>query len=152
MAPIDDPKYDVFHEEGIDRDTSMSWDLVKMPMESIEGNTKGDIRFVVDASDRYWMDMNNACIRFEARIVKEDRSKFDTANDGKYCFVNNAAHSLFQDLRVKVNETQVFGGTMDYHYIAYMSNHLQYTHGPSNPPINSRSERLLWCLLHILSY
>lgn len=125
MAPIDDPKYDIFFMEQADKDTSSSWDMIKTPLEALDN--KGNIRFHIPASDRYWMDLSHGHIDFEARILKSDGSK--PATGELTAFINNAAHSLFSDFKMTINETIVAGGDGNYHMVAYMHNLLQYTHG-----------------------
>ncbi|MEL7521001.1 MAG: hypothetical protein AAGJ80_05175, partial [Cyanobacteria bacterium J06553_1] len=138
MAPIDDPKYDIFYTEQADRDTSSSWDLIKTPLEALDN--KGNIRFHIPASNSYWMDLSHGHIDFEARIVHADGSIPDTVTAAAagtkpattkktIAFINNAAHSLFSDFKMTINETIVAGGDGNYHFIAYMHNLLQYTHG-----------------------
>lgn len=125
MAHIDDPKYDIYFTEAEDKDTSGSWDLIKTPLESLDN--KGDIRFQIPASTTDWMNLYRGFINFEARIVLKDGSTPAAAD--QVMFINNAAHSLFSDFKVKINENVVSGGDGNYHLIAYMHNHLQYTHG-----------------------
>lgn len=122
---IDDPKYDIFYVEPEDKDTSSSWDLIKTPLEALDN--KGDIRFHIPASASYWMHLSDAYIDFEARIVTKDGKDVPTAESA--IFINNAAHSLFSDFRVKINESSVAGGDGNYHYIAFMHNHLQFCNG-----------------------
>lgn len=122
---IDDPKYDIFYTEDEDKDTSSNWDLVLTPTESL--NNKGDIRFQVPSSDSYWMDLSHGHINFEARIVSKDGTV--PASTESVVFINNAAHSLFSDFKVKINESLIYGGDNNYYFVAYMHNHLQYTHG-----------------------
>jgi hypothetical protein len=124
MAPIDDPKYDIFYTEPEDKDTSGSWDLIKTPLEALDNN--GDIRFDIPASSIYWMDLSNAHINYEARIITATGASAPAGE--KFVFINNAAHSLFSDFKVKINESVVAGGDGNYHMLAYMHNHLQYTH------------------------
>lgn len=126
MAPsIDDPKYDIFYTENADKDTSSSWDLIKTPLEALDN--KGNIRFHIPPSMSYWMDLSHGHIDFEARIIHKDGSI--PASSETVAFVNNAAHSLFSDFKLAINETIVAGGDGNYHFVAYMHNHLQYSHG-----------------------
>ena len=125
MAPIDDPKYDIFYTESADKDTSSSWDMIKSPIDSL--NNKGNIRFHIPASAKYWMDLSHGHIDYEARIMHKDGSK--PADSEVAAFINNAAHSMFSDFKLAINETIVAGGDGNYHFLAYMHNHLQYSHG-----------------------
>lgn len=120
---IDDPKYDIFYTEDEDKDTSSNWDLVLTPTESL--NNKGDIRFQVASSDSYWMDVSHGHINFEARILLKAGTNPTAAE--LVAFVNNAAHSMFSDLKVNINETMVYGGDNTYHFVAYMHNHFTRT-------------------------
>ena len=104
--PIDDPKYDIFYMETADKDTSSSWDMIKTPLESLDN--KGNIRFHIPASASYWMDLSHGHIDFEARIVHKDAKK--PAKAELAVFINNAAHSLFSDFKLSINETIVAGG------------------------------------------
>ena len=123
--PIDDPKYDIFYSENVDKDTSSSWDMIKPPQDSL--NNKGNIRFIIDASTKYWMDLSHAYIDYEARIIHKDGTV--PAATEEVAFINNAAHSIFSDFKLAINETIVAGGDGNYHFIAYFHNHLQYTNG-----------------------
>ena len=135
MATIDDPKYDIFYNEMADKDTSECVDSIFSPLEALDN--KGNIRFNILASDRYWLDPSSGHIDFEARIIKSDGSmppteeKKDKAGTvivaaETVAFVNNAAHSLFKDIKGSINETVIFGGDHNYHFNAYMYNHLQF--------------------------
>ena len=123
--PIDDPKYDIFYTENADKDTSSSWDMIKSPIDSLDN--KGNIRFHLPASASYWMDLPHGHIDYEARIMHKDGSK--PASTELVAFINNAAHSNFSDFKLSINETLVAGGDGNYHFLAYMHNHLQYSHG-----------------------
>ena len=125
VPPIDDPKYDIFYTDNADKDTSSSWDMIKTPLESLDN--KGNIRFHIPASASYWMDLSHGHIDYEARIVHKDGSIPLAAET--IAFINNAAHSMFSDFKLSINETIVAGGDGNYHLIAYMHNHLQYSHG-----------------------
>ena len=136
MAPIDDPKYDIFYTEQADKDTSSNYDLIKTPLEALDN--KGNIRFHIPASNSYWMDLSHAHIDFEARIVHSDGKIPHATTDPAakppttkktIAFINNGAHSVFSDVKMTINETIVAGGDGNYHLIAYMHNLLQYTHG-----------------------
>lgn len=123
--PIDDPKYDIFYTETADKDTSSSWDMIKPPIDSLEN--KGNIRFHIPASASYWMDLSHGHIDFEARIMRKGGAT--PAGTENYAFINNAAHSIFSDFKLAINETIVAGGDGNYHFLAYMHNQLQYSHG-----------------------
>ena len=132
-AIIDDPKYDIFYNETADKDTSECVDSIFSPLEALDN--KGNIRFNILASDKYWLDPSNGHIDFEARILKSDGTVppttaktvgATTTPAETVAFVNNAAHSLFKDIKGSINETVIFGGDHNYHLNAYMYNHLQF--------------------------
>ena len=72
------------------------------------------------------MDLSNDHMNYEAIIISAGRTAAPTGE--KFVFINNAAHSLFSDFKVKINESVVAGGDGNYHHLAFMHNHLQYTH------------------------
>ena len=80
-------------------------------MESVDNDS--NIRFEVQAADTYWMRWSDATLSFNARIVKQSKT------DGKWIVLdpddmvipsNNAAHSYFQDIKVKLNYQAIDGG------------------------------------------
>ena len=111
---LSDPQFDVFHNEAIDASASGCWMKIVSPIESLDND--GDIRFEIEANDKYWMAWGDSYVTMEATIKKAKAASGSenlTAAE-KIIFVNNAAHSLFQDVKVKINYNAVEGGNNMY--------------------------------------
>ena len=123
---LSDPQFDVFHNEAIDASASGCWMKIVNPIESLDNEC--DIRFEIDANDKYWMAWGDSYVTMEATI-KKTKAGGGTENltaDEKMVFINNAAHSLFQDVKVKINYNAVEGGNNMYPWLAYLNNHIQF--------------------------
>ena len=82
------------------------------------------IEFRVLGTPDDYIDMGNIKILLRLKINRTDKKGFD-AND-KVIFINQPVSSVFQDVFLKINETQVEGGQHVYPYNAYLSSLLHY--------------------------
>ena len=98
-----DPQFDVFRNEKIDVSTSGLYVNIIHPVESLDND--GDIRFQIDPNEKYWMQWSESKVTLEARILKSDGAGkwINLAAADKVIFANNAAHSIFQDVKLKIN-------------------------------------------------
>ena len=121
-----DPQFDVFQNENIDVSTSGLWTKIIHPIESLDN--EGDIRFQIDANEKFWMQWGESKVTLEAGIQKADAGGrwIDLEPDDDVIFANNAAHTIFQDVKVKINYNAIEGGNNLYAWLAYMNNHLQF--------------------------
>ena len=123
---INDPQFDVFHNIDADASASGCWMKIVNPIESLDNEC--DIRFEIDANDKYWMAWGDSYMTMEATVLKT-KAAGGTENlpvEEKMVFINNAAHSIFQDVKVKINYNAVEGGNNMYPWLAYMNNHIQF--------------------------
>ena len=121
-----DPQFDVFQNEKIDVSTSGVWVSIIPPTEALDND--GDIRFQLDGEEKYWMQWGESKVVVEARILKSDGAGrwIDLAANDHVIFINNSAHSIFKDVKVKINQQNVEGGNNMYAWLAYMNNLLQF--------------------------
>ena len=109
-----DPQFDVFQNEKIDVSTSGVWVSIIPPTEALDND--GDIRFQLDGEEKYWMQWGESKVVVEARILKSDGAGrwIDLAANDHVIFINNSAHSIFKDVKVKINQQNVEGGNNMY--------------------------------------
>ena len=100
---FDDPQFDVFHNEAIDASAFGNWVKTVAPTESVDND--GDIRFEFDINEKYWMGWADSYIMLEAQIQNIDTSGKAIAldKDEHVILINNGAHSLWPDVKVKIN-------------------------------------------------
>jgi hypothetical protein len=85
------------------------------------------IEFDVNGTGEEYLDFANSYLQVKAKIVKEDGT--DIAAAGIVGPVNNFLHSLFSQVDVSLNGTQITSSTATYPYRAYIENLLSY--GPA---------------------
>jgi hypothetical protein len=85
------------------------------------------IEFDVNGTGDEYMDFANSYLQVKAKIIKEDDSNI--ANAETVGPVNNFLHSLFSQVDVSLNGTQISSSTATYPYRAYIENLLSY--GPA---------------------
>ena len=123
---FDDPQFDVFHNEAVDASAFGNWVKTVAPTESVDND--GDIRFEFDINEKYWMGWADSYITLEAQIQNIDTSGKVVALDADehVILINNGAHSLWSDVKVKINQNAVEGGNSMYPWLAYMNNHINF--------------------------
>ena len=96
----------------------------------VELNTLGDIAVgpiefnVVGNMD--FIDLSATTLHIRAKIVKADGTAYDR-DKGEVAFINNALHSMFQDVIVSINETIVEGGELNYNIKSLISTLFAYS-------------------------
>ena len=123
---LSDPQFDVFHNESIDVSANGVWVKILRPVESLAND--GDIRFEIDGDEKHWLQWGESYISLEAKIRKYNTTGdvVDLDTGDEVIFVNNAAHSIFQDVNVKINHNRVEGGNSVYAWLAYVNNLIQF--------------------------
>jgi hypothetical protein len=86
------------------------------------------IEFDVNGTGEEYLDFANSYLQVKAKIVKGDGTNID--NDETVGPVNNFLHSLFSQVDVSLNGTQITSSTATYPYRAYIENLLSY--GPAS--------------------
>lgn len=123
---LSDPQFDVFHNESIDVSANGVWVKILRPVESLAND--GDIRFEIEGDEKHWLQWGESYVTLEAKIRKYNATGdvIDLEADDEVIFVNNASHSIFQDVNVKINHNSVEGGNSVYAWLAYMNNLIQF--------------------------
>ena len=83
----------------------------------------GPIVFKLEGNKEY-LDLSNSLLCVRAKIVAADGSALGEKVDNQeteVVFVNNAMHSLFSDVVLKLNDVRIEGGRPHYPYKAYFS-------------------------------
>jgi hypothetical protein len=86
------------------------------------------IEFDVNGTGEEYLDFANSYLQVKAKILKADGT--DIAADETVGPVNNFLHSLFSQVDVSLNGTQITSSTATYPYRAYIENLLSY--GPAS--------------------
>ena len=124
---FEDPQFDVFHNEAIDASASGCWIDRAVPIESLSNG--GDLRFELNGDEQYWMAWGDAFITMEVQLQAIDNTSGavrDMTAADKAIIINNSAHSLFDDVRLKINQKCVEGGTGMYAFLSYMNNLINF--------------------------
>ena len=108
----------------------------------------GPIEFIVKGSDDY-LDLTNSYLHVQAKITKADGSPLDAADDNLVAPVNNWLHTLFSQVDISLNNTNISTSTNTYGYRSFLETMLNYgkdckdTHGTFNVL------RRTWCRFSI---
>ena len=94
------------------------------PLSSVE-NTDSPINFLVTGTDEY-IDLSKTILTVTGKIVKDNESVLDGANQTNVAPVNNFLHSLFKQVDVYLNGKQVTPAMGTYPYRAYIETLLNY--------------------------
>ena len=94
------------------------------PLSSVE-NTDSPINFLVTGTDEY-IDLSKTILTVTGKIVKDNESVLDGANQANVAPVNNFLHSLFKQVDVYLNGKQVTPAMGTYAYRAYIETLLNY--------------------------
>ena len=94
------------------------------PLSSVE-NTDSPINFLVTGTDEY-IDLSKTILTVTGKIVKDNESVLDGANQANVAPVNNFLHSLFKQVNVYLNGKQVTPAMGTYPYRAYIETLLNY--------------------------
>ena len=94
------------------------------PLSSVE-NTDSPINFLVTRTDEY-IDLSKTILTVTGKIVKDNESVLDGANQANVAPVNNFLHSLFKQVDVYLNGKQVTPAMGTYAYRAYIETLLNY--------------------------
>ena len=88
-------------------------------------NTDSPINFLVTGTDEY-IDLSKTILTVTGKIVKDNESVLDGANQANVAPVNNFLHSLFKQVDVYLNGKQVTPAMGTYPYRAYIETLLNY--------------------------
>ena len=94
------------------------------PLSSVE-NTDSPINFLVTGTDEY-IDLSKTILTVTGKIVKDNETVLDGANQASVAPVNNFLHSLFKQVDVYLNGKQVTPAMGTYAYRAYIETLLNY--------------------------
>lgn len=123
MAACKSSSLCLFDEQDVQMDITGTVVNEYHPQNALSEDSPIEFR-VLGTPDDY-IDLANIKILLRLKLHRTDGGKWDDAED-KVAFVNQAISSVFQDVFLKVNETQVEGGQHIYPYNAYISSLLQF--------------------------
>nr|KAG5685508.1 hypothetical protein BaRGS_018911 [Batillaria attramentaria] len=86
----------------------------------------GPIEFVIKGAGEDYLDLSNSYLHVGAKIVRSDNSDLVAGDDDKVGPVNLWLHSLFSEVDITLNGTQVTTTTNTYPYRAYLETLLNY--------------------------
>lgn len=99
------------------------------PYHVLSDKSTGPIEFVLKENKDY-IDLQETVLRIKCKIVNADYTAIPApvkAGDDHVAFVNNAMHSLFNDVILLINDKRVEGGDKMYPYKAYMNSAFRYS-------------------------
>ena len=82
------------------------------------------IEFLIRGTPDDYLDLGDMRILLQLKIIKTDGNAWDADDDVN--FINQPISSMFQDVFLKIGNTQVEGGQHAYPYNAYLSTLLQF--------------------------
>ena len=94
------------------------------PLSSVQ-NPDSAITFLIAGTDEY-IDLSKTILTVTGKIVKDNESVLDGANQANVAPVNNFLHSLFKQVDVYLNGKQVTPAMGTYAYRAYIETLLNY--------------------------
>lgn len=112
----------LFDEQEIQMDISGSGITDFHPLNSITPNSP--IEFKIPGTVENYIDLGDLQLLVQLRIRKTDGKAWNA--DDQVCFVNLPISSIFQDVFLKIGDTQVEGGQHLYPYNGYLSTLLQF--------------------------
>ena len=82
---------------------------------------KRPIEFMLKDNKEY-INLDKTTLTVKCKIVNADGSKIEskTAGDDQVALVNNAMHSLFRDVEIRINDKRIEGGDNTSPYKSYM--------------------------------
>lgn len=95
------------------------------PINSITGPDENDVEFVIQGSESHYLDLNDTLLSIQLKVVDENGKAL--AKDANVYPSNYLLHSLFKDVILKLNGTQIEGGNNTYAQKAVFENILNYS-------------------------
>jgi hypothetical protein len=93
------------------------------PVSGFSGRTSGSLKFISDPTD-WFTDLDNSFVWLDLKITGTDHAgktvSLNDFKDSKLTVVNNIAHSIFSQVKVKVGNTVINYSDADYPYKAYI--------------------------------
>jgi hypothetical protein len=89
---------------------------------------KGPIEFMLKDNKEY-INLQETTLTVKCKIVNADGTAIvsKVAKDDQVAFVNNAMHSLFRDVEVRINDKRVEGGDNNYAYKSYIASVFRFS-------------------------
>jgi hypothetical protein len=99
------------------------------PTTSVNGPT---LEFSIEGDQSHYIDLRQTYLKISAQVVKGDGTPMtwdaaDVALQNKAYFVNNVAHSLFQNFELTANGVMISNGNGLYNHQAYVGTELSHT-------------------------
>ena len=85
---------------------------------------RGQIEFYIPGDTDLYLDLNNTQLLLQCEIKNTDNSALDIADKLSVC--NNVISSLFQDVKIKLNNIEVSDQSLNYPYKSYFETLLSY--------------------------
>src|SRR5438477_12428381 len=89
---------------------------------------KGPIKFLLKDNKEY-ITLEETTLTVKCKITNADGTPIvsKVAGDDQVAFVNNAMHSLFRDVEVRINDKRIEGGDNNYAYKSYIASVFQFS-------------------------
>ena len=89
---------------------------------------KGPIEFMLKDNKEY-INLDETTLTVKCKIVNADGSKIESkvAGDDQVALVNNAMHSLFRDVEIRINDKRIEGGDNTYPYKSYIASVFRFS-------------------------
>ena len=112
----------IFDQQPVQTDVLKSYIMDFYPVNSLDGD--GPIDFNVKGEADEYIDLNDINLNLHVKITKADGNKL--AATDLTAFVNLPIASMFKDVVVNVNDTQIHGGEYHYPYTTYLQTVTQF--------------------------
>ena len=112
----------LFDDADVQMDITRSVRVDYFPVHSITPNAP--IEFNIPGTPDEYVDLGDIRLLLHLKILKKDKAAWAGAD--KAAFINQPISSIFQDIFLKIADTQVEGGQHLYPYRAYLSSLLQF--------------------------
>ena len=89
---------------------------------------KGPVEFMLKDNKEY-INLDETTLTVKCKIVNADGSKIESkvAGDDQVALVNNAMHSLFRDVEIRINDKRIEGGDNTYPYKSYIASVFRFS-------------------------
>ena len=115
---------DLFSEPGYDLTLSNSIKVEYHPITNISDRTT-PITFIIQGNDSQYIDFSNTQLYIRCNLT-DNKGQKRTANATTLAPVNNFLHSMFQQVTIHLNDTQITSPSSYYAYKSYIETVLSY--------------------------
>ena len=99
------------------------WDIVYPESGYVRNNT---VLFKIPSTDSHYLDLSETQLFVELKIISKTSTNHNGLDTEVVAPVNNMLHSMFSQIKIRLNDKDVENSNSYYHYKAYLENLLSY--------------------------